>query len=131
MRSLRRQKTRVFVGAELDQIAVGIAQIDRAQSATCAASLRGRYEDRHPGGSKLRFDAVEVVDQETDVAGAGLRMDGARRKHVVGLVQIDLVRAEAQRRSLLGAEYLMCHAEHARVERDRLLDRSDRQYQMI
>src|SRR5690606_4834904 len=44
---------------------------------------------------------------------------------------IDLVRAEAQRRSLVGAEHLVRHAERARVERDRALDRGNGQYEVV
>ena len=46
-------------------------------------------------------------------------------------MQVDLVRAEAQRRPLVGAEHLVRHAERARVEGNGALDRCDRQHQVI
>ncbi len=112
---------------DLDEVLVGIAEIDRGHAALGAIALHGPQFDRHIAGrlmSKHLLDRPPVISQKSPEPGVGLIAFG-----VLHFMKIDL-RAEPDGRRL--ARHIDALAsEHLLVEATALMKRADRQHEMV
>ena len=113
---------------DLDEVLVGIAEIDRGHAALGVIALRSPQFDRHIAGrlmSKHLLDRPPVISQKSPEPGVGLIAFG-----VLHFVKIDLLRAEPDDRRL--ARHIDALAsEHLLVEATALMKRADRQHEMV
>ena len=107
----------------LDQIAVGIAQIDRQQLAFRAGAHNWAFQHWPRIGLDPRNDLVQRLRRdEAKIEAAGRRRTGFRLKLFAAYVQVDLLPAEAEglalyRRRAAGKDF-QAHAEQPRIKID-------------
>ncbi len=126
-----RERRGALVIRDLDEVLVGIADVDRLDRADGAGARPRPGDDRHPAALQMgdEFGQRHLGD-EAQIAGARGRLVGDQPRDVVSRVQVDLLLAETQRRPPF-AEMHDLHAEHPRVEGAGSLDVGDGQDEVI
>src|SRR5215475_12870356 len=116
----------LFVGRNLDEAAVGIAAIDRAQEAACALPCARAFLDGNTTCLQMRDHLLGTAcGEKAQILAARRFMVGGEPFGLVGTLwpHIDLLVAEHQRcplrLSLSGIEHHSLHAEGFLVPRDR------------
>src|SRR2546426_181566 len=101
---------------DLDQIAVGVAEVDRLEGAAGARALdRSLLDGDAPCSQVLDPPRQRLAREQAHVGGPRRRPRGLGVELPPGLVQVDLLGAESQRRAPL-AEDDDLHAQHALVK---------------
>jgi hypothetical protein len=99
--SLREQKTS-FAASDLDEIAVGIAEVDGANGADRPGARAGTLDHRVAERCQLFADLDErLLGDKAQIGATWHGMVGLRLKLVASDVQVDLVAAEMQRLAAL------------------------------
>jgi len=117
--------------SQLDEIAVGVPEIDGKQGAGCANAANGSVDD-------LDSDIAQVPDylvkgragQKAEVGTARLRSAGMRLKLLSRQVEIDLLLTETEGDPSVAVDDLF-HGQGPAVEKDRGQDIAYCQYQVI
>src|SRR5438477_8665598 len=101
---------------DLDQVVVGVADIDGLDRADSAGARAGPGDDRNAEAPEMDDDFSERgLADKAQIARAGGRLVGDKTGDVVGRVQVDLLLAKAERGAPL-AKRDDLHAEDACVE---------------
>ena len=83
---------------KLHEIAVGIAHVDRPQRTDGPGAIDRALLDRDANVAEVRDHCLDrAVDEQAEIAGAWQRRGGVRLELCPGLMEIDLLVAEAQR----------------------------------
>src|ERR1700726_2113415 len=121
----------VSVIRDLDQVLVGVADIDGLDRADRARAWSRPGHDRHAALREMRHHlGKRRLGDEAQIARARCRSVGDEARDIVGRMQIDLLLPEAQRGAAL-AEGHHRHAEHPRIEVTGMADIGDGQHEMV
>jgi hypothetical protein len=87
----------VHLNGDLQQVAVGIAEVDGLDRAHGAGPRDRSFLDRHAGWAQARGPGAErLAGEEAEVGGARRRPGGLGVELLPGFVQVELLRAEAE-----------------------------------
>src|SRR5690606_27207409 len=109
--------------AQLNQIEVWVADVIGNDPAARAGPLHRSSEDGHPLRCQVVRNVLKTLHKETQVRRPRRRSLGLRLELLPSLVEIDLVRPEAQGSPAFRAKHLPRHAEDALIEVRRTFDR--------
>ena len=88
---------RLEVGADLDDVQVGVAEVDAADEAGGAGALDRAFLDRDAVRGEVRDHLLQRAGgDQAQVGAAGRRATGFRLEFVTGPVQVDLAVAEGK-----------------------------------
>lgn len=121
----------VVVLADLDQVPVGIAEVERVDRPERAGALDRAFLDGYVRACERRLDGLQRHGgDEAEVGRSRRRSQGPGIELATGLVEVELLLAESQRHATV-AEAFPVHIQRALVERDRRLDVSDGEHEMV
>src|SRR3954447_7246645 len=104
------QSRRTRLG-QFEQIAIRVAQIERADRSLSAGALDGPELNRNAGRVELGSDVIEPpLDKEAEVGASRRRSVGVRRDLGARQMQVELLSPEPKRDATV-AEHLAVHAE--------------------
>src|SRR5437870_4153945 len=119
------------LAGDLEQVAVGVAQVDRLDRAERARALHRPLEDGHPTLLEVAAPDLErLVRQEAEVARAWRRSRRLPPEFLPSRVSVDLLRSESQREPARREPHRL-HAEDPAVEVARGVEIADGQHQVV
>src|SRR2546426_211527 len=119
------------LAGDLEQVAVGVAQVDRLDRAEGARALHRPLEDGHPTLLEVAAPDLErLVRQEAEVARAWRRPRRLQPELRPGRVQVDLLRSESQREPARREPHRL-HAEDPAGEVARGVEIADGEHQGV
>jgi hypothetical protein len=121
----------VLVVADLDEVRVGVAQVDAQDRTGRPCPWHRALDKRHAVRLQLLDHGVQRrLGDKAQVRAPGCRPVGLRFELAASRMQVDLAAAEDERLSTR-AELDGSHAEHPRVEVDRRVDVPHCQHQVV
>lgn len=120
-----------LVESDLDEVRIGVAHVEAADSATGACPLDGAELHGDRLGGKMLTNLVDrAVSNQTQVRAPRDGLRGMRSNRIVRRMEVDLLVPEAQCRSPM-PEGDDLHAQNPRIEVDACLDGVDRQNDVV
>src|SRR6516165_11795901 len=90
--SRRQSRINGSIVRDLDEVLVGVADIDRLDRADRPGARSGTRDDRHAASFEMRGHVVERdLGDEAEIARAGRRLIGNETRYVVGGMKVDLL----------------------------------------
>src|SRR5205807_3236492 len=119
------------LAADLEQVAVGVAQLDRLDRAERSRPFDGTLEERDTVLDETRDPRLQrLVRKKAGVARSGGRPLGLRLELPPGRVQVDFLRSESHRESARRERHRL-HAEDPAVEVARCPGVADGEHEVI